>query len=59
MKLTVYRCDAHDHVVVHLDGKEVISNDYGMENVYRIAKHLGWEVERITLNDLEFEERFA
>lgn len=57
--LTVYTCGEHDHVVAFLDDEEVISNDYSMENVYRIAKHLGWKVVQVELSDSEFEARFA
>ena len=58
-KLTVYSTDAHDHTEVMLDGQVVCSNDYSVENLYRLAQHLGWEVETIQLTGDEFEERFA
>lgn len=59
MKLTIYDCDSHDHCVGFLDDEEVFSNDYCVENVLRLADHLGWEVKIITLNSDEFEEKFA
>lgn len=64
-KLKIYSCDEHDHTVVEIDpphpehGKEVCSNDYSVENLYRLADHLGWEVENIKLSDEEFSDRFA
>ena len=58
-KLLVYRTNNHDHCVAYLNGEEIISNDYSMENVYRLAKHLKWEVEIVSLSGDEFEKRFA
>lgn len=58
-KLKIYSCDEHDHTVVEIDGKEVCSNDYSVENLYRLADHLGWEVESVSLSGDEFSERFA
>lgn len=59
MKIEIFTCDSHDHVVVYIDGEEVISNDYSIENVRRIAEHLGWEEIITKLTDEEFENRFA
>lgn len=59
MNLTIYRTDAHDHVVAELDGTEIFSNDYCYENVLRVASHLGWKVNIVSLTRDDFEQRFA
>lgn len=59
MKMKIVRTDAHDHTIVYLDDELVISNDYGVENLYRVAEHLGWEVERVTLDENEFERLYS
>ena len=58
-KITIYRCDSHDHKVVYVDDSVAISNDYCVENIYRLAEHLEWNIETIKLNYDEFERRFS
>lgn len=57
MKVT--RCDEHDHVVVEIDGEQVIQNDHGIDNVLRVAKYLKWKVVLETIDGDEFERRYA
>ena len=59
MNLTIYRTDAHDHVVAELDGVEIFSNDYCYENVLRVATHLGWKVNIVNMDRDAFEKKFA
>lgn len=59
MKITIYHCDDNDWHAVFLDDKQVILNDYSVENVYRIADYLKWEIEEITLDGDSFSEKFA
>jgi hypothetical protein len=59
MKLVIYRTNAHDHTVGELDGEEIFGNDYGIENVIRLARALEIEVETVTLSREEFELKFC
>lgn len=59
MKLVIYCCDEHDHSVGELNGETVWQTDYDYELVLRVAEHLKWEVETITLSYEEFSARFS
>lgn len=57
--ITIHSCDEHDHVVVFVNDEQVISNDYSIENMYRLCKYLGFTIKDIEHTGDEFEELFA
>jgi len=59
MKITIYTCSENDWHAVFLDDKQVILNDYSVENIYRIADHLKWKIKEIILDGDEFSDKFA
>jgi hypothetical protein len=51
-------CDAHENTAVILDGVMVSENDDSIQNVLKLAKHLGWEIISTTLSREDYERRF-
>ena len=59
IKIHIVSCDTHNHHQVFVNDTSVISNDYSVENIYRLAKYFGWEVTSEEIDHDEYKERYT
>ncbi len=56
--LRIVRTDAHDDKAVYIDDQLVFAHDFEIEALYRVAKHLGWDIQTQTISGEDYEREY-